>query len=45
MAYYYRHLSLISEWESGFDSYALSNQAYRTRVPVQSFSTRSSISR
>ncbi|MFI5456169.1 MAG: porin [Isosphaerales bacterium] len=37
MAYYYRHLSLIGEWQSGFDSYAFVNQTYRTRVPVESF--------
>ena len=37
MAYYYRHLSLVGEWQSGFDSYALANQSYRTRVPVESF--------
>ena len=37
MAYYYRHLSLVGEWQSGFDSYALVNSSYRTRVPVESF--------
>ena len=37
MAYYYRRLSLIGEWESGYDSYAIANQKYQTRVPVQSF--------
>jgi phosphate-selective porin OprO/OprP len=37
IAYYYRRLSLIGEWQSGFDSYALVNQNYRTRVPVQSY--------
>ena len=37
LAYYYRHLSLIGEWQSGFDSYALTNDSYKTRVPVQSF--------
>jgi phosphate-selective porin OprO/OprP len=37
MAYYYRHLSLISEWQSGFDSYALASQTTHTRVPVESF--------
>ena len=26
MAYYYHHLSLIGEWQSGFDSYAFANQ-------------------
>jgi phosphate-selective porin OprO/OprP len=38
LAYYYRHLSLISEWQSGFQDYALLNQLnFRTRVPVQSY--------
>lgn len=38
MAYYYRHLSLITEWESGFQDYAQLNQLdYRTRLPVQSY--------
>ena len=37
MAYYYQHLSLIAEWESGYDSYGIANQKYHTRVPVQSF--------
>ena len=37
MAYYYQHLSLVGEWQSGLDSYALANQAYHTRVPVESF--------
>ncbi len=36
-AYYYQGLSLIGEWESGYDSYAIANQKYQTRVPVQSF--------
>ena len=37
LAYYYQQLSLISEWQSGFDSYGIVNQQYHTRVPVQSF--------
>ena len=38
LAYYYRHLSLISEWESGFQDYALLNRLdYRTHLPVQSY--------
>jgi phosphate-selective porin OprO/OprP len=37
MAYYYRQLSLIGEWESGFDSYGFVNSNSHTRVPVQSF--------
>jgi phosphate-selective porin OprO/OprP len=38
LAYYYRHLSLIGEWESGFQDYALANQLqYRTHLPVQSY--------
>ncbi len=39
MAYYYQHLSLIGEWQSGFDSYALANETNRVRVPVESFYT------
>jgi len=37
MAYYYRHLSLVGEWQSGFDSYAFVNQNNQTRIPVQSY--------
>ena len=38
LAYFYRHLSLIGEWESGFESYAkTTSPTYRTRVPVESF--------
>src|SRR5262249_3132618 len=37
MAYYYRHLSLIGEWESGFQNYALVNQPTHTHVPVEGF--------
>jgi phosphate-selective porin OprO/OprP len=38
LAYFYRHLSLIGEYEAGFQDYAkTTNMAYRTRVPVQSF--------
>ncbi len=38
MAYYYNHLSVISEWQSGFQSYALTNTpTNRTRVPVEGF--------
>jgi phosphate-selective porin OprO/OprP len=37
-AYYYNHLSLIAEWESGFQDYAFTtNLARRTNLPVQSF--------
>ncbi len=36
-AYYYKQLSLIAEWQSGFDSYGLVNSNYHTRVPVESF--------
>jgi phosphate-selective porin OprO and OprP len=37
-AWYYEQLSLIAEWQSGFQDYALaSNLARRTNVPVQSF--------
>lgn len=38
LAYYYQHLSLISEWESGFQDYALtSNLHFRTQLPIQSY--------
>jgi phosphate-selective porin OprO and OprP len=37
MAYYYQRLSLVAEWESGYDSFGIANQQYHTRVPVQSF--------
>jgi phosphate-selective porin OprO/OprP len=38
LAYFYRHLSLISEWESGFQSYAFANTPiYHKRIPVQSY--------
>jgi phosphate-selective porin OprO/OprP len=37
-AYYYQGLSLIVEWQSGFQTYALANQLpFRTRVPIESF--------
>ncbi|HEX8202068.1 MAG TPA: porin [Isosphaeraceae bacterium] len=37
-AYYYNHLSLISEWQSGFQDYALTNNLRRrTNLPVESF--------
>ena len=38
MAYYYRHLSLIGEWQSGFQDYAIAGQAWQPdHLPVQSF--------
>src|SRR5262249_38813008 len=37
LAYYYRQLSLIGEWQSGYDSFGLANQKTHTRVPVESF--------
>jgi phosphate-selective porin OprO/OprP len=37
MAYYYQHLSLIAEWESGLDSFGFVNQKPHTRLPVESF--------
>ncbi len=44
MAYYYQRLSLVAEWESGYDSYGIANQKYQTRVPVESFYVREGIS-
>ncbi len=37
LAYYYRHLSLVAEWQSGLDSYGFVNQKPHTRIPVESF--------
>ena len=38
MAYYYKHLSLIGEWQSGFQDYALVNSpAARTHLPINGF--------
>jgi len=37
MAYYYRQLSLVAEWQSGLDSYGFVNSNYHARVPVESF--------
>ena len=38
LAYYYRHLSLIGEWESGFQSYAFSTSpTHHDRIPIESF--------
>jgi phosphate-selective porin OprO/OprP len=38
MAYFYRHLSLLGEWQSGFQDYALaSTPANRIHVPVGGF--------
>jgi phosphate-selective porin OprO/OprP len=36
-AYYYKQLSLIGEWAGGFEDYALTDRASRTRLPVESF--------
>jgi phosphate-selective porin OprO/OprP len=36
MAYYYRHLSLIGEWDGGFQDYAVKDSP-RIRLPVRSF--------
>ncbi len=37
-AYYYRHLSLIAEWASGFSDYAFTSQPQqRTHLPVGSY--------
>ena len=36
MAYYYHHLSLIGEWDGGFQEYAIRNTP-RVRLPVRSF--------
>lgn len=35
MAYYYKHLSLIAEWESGFDSFTRNN--HETHLPVSGY--------
>src|SRR5262249_13639535 len=38
LAWYFRQLAVIGEWQSGYENYALvSNLAARTRVPVQSY--------
>jgi phosphate-selective porin OprO/OprP len=37
MAYYHRHLSLIGEWDAGFQDYARDNGASRTRLPIRSY--------
>jgi phosphate-selective porin OprO/OprP len=37
-AWYYRHLSLIAEWASGFQDYAhLATAAFRTRIPTSGY--------
>lgn len=37
-AYYYKQLSIIGEWQSGFQDYALANNLNnRTRLPIDSF--------
>lgn len=36
-AYYYRHLSLIAEWDSGFQNYAMTTSNFKTNVPVQGY--------
>ena len=37
-AWYYNHLSLIAEWQSGYQDYALSTALFdRTRIGVQSY--------
>ena len=38
MVYFYRHLSLFAEWQSGFQDYALVNSpAARTHLPINGF--------
>jgi phosphate-selective porin OprO/OprP len=38
MAYYYNHLSVIAEWQGGYQEYALANTPRtRTRVPIEGF--------
>jgi len=37
LAYYYGQLSLIGEWDGGFQDYSGGTASSRTRVPVQSF--------
>ncbi len=37
-AWYYKHLSMIAEWQSGFTDYALATNLFaRTHLPVESF--------
>ncbi len=36
-AWFYQSLSLIGEWQSGFENYALTGRSTQTRVPVGSF--------
>jgi phosphate-selective porin OprO/OprP len=36
-AYFYKQLSLIGEWQSGYEEYARAPSPARTRVPVESF--------
>lgn len=37
LAYFYKHLSIISEWESGFQTYATGLKGAETTVPIQSY--------
>lgn len=38
VAYFYKQLAIIAEWQSGFQNYAINpNLASRTRLPVQSY--------
>jgi phosphate-selective porin OprO/OprP len=36
-AYYYRQLTLLGEWGSGYQDYSLTGSLARTRLPVESF--------
>jgi phosphate-selective porin OprO and OprP len=37
LAYYRRHLSLIGEWDAGFEDYARDNGPTRTHLPIRSY--------
>ncbi len=37
LAYYYRQLAIISEWQSGFQDYSNTTPTNRVKVPVNSF--------
>jgi phosphate-selective porin OprO/OprP len=37
LAYYHRHLSLIAEWDAGFQDYARDNRPSRTHLPIESY--------
>jgi phosphate-selective porin OprO/OprP len=37
LAYFYKHLSLVGEWESGYQSYTTGLSSYQTKVPVNAY--------